>query len=96
MRMVNGKVSIETAGAYGADYNATPSLHTVNDGQTHAVLVERKSGALTITIDCVLDGTGTHAADFGALSTSGVEPCVGADGTVALVGTLSNVCITKP
>lgn len=97
LRLVDGRISIETAGPYGAGYTYTQSSGTVTDGQTHEVLVERRSGTLTITVDCVLAGTGTHTAAFGTLSDFGnPDGCLGADGTVALSGALSDVCIATP
>lgn len=68
---------------------------TVNDGVPHEVRICRIAGHVHAFVDGVRVAHAPNAADFGSLHTLQVETgaCVGADGTNALDGTVSNVCV---
>lgn len=75
---------------------------TVNDGNTHQVVVVRQSGSLSVYVDGLYDaGPSASSASFGTLPAlaTGTDVCVGVngDGTVALdttQGSLTDVCIS--
>jgi hypothetical protein len=70
----------------------------VNDGSSHAVLLERVSGTLTLYVDCVAKASGPSPASFSELPPplTKTDVCVGADGTVALEGEVGSVCLASP
>ena len=83
-----------------AHYRSFTSTGTINDGVDHAVLACRVSGTDYLYIDGVLDTTGPNTVDYSTtLSplTTGTSPCIAfGDGTVALVGTVDDVCVGVP
>jgi hypothetical protein len=92
-----GSVLVETSST--GQYTFLDSKIAVNDGLPHDVIVARASGLLTITVDgTVSGGTASSKANFASLPAKlvGNGACVGHDGTNALVGTLSDLCITTP
>ncbi len=79
----------------GTNYsNLTSTGATVNDGKSHAVVVKRASGTLSIEIDGVLSGSSPSTSALTKLAPleTTSDPCVGTSGTVAFQGTLSAVC----
>jgi hypothetical protein len=98
----NGTLVVETDNNTerpGGYYNY-PGTIAVNDGAPHDVVVTRTSGNLAIRVDGVLDQTdagATSTSSLGALSILriGTDVCVGGggDGTTALNGTVTNVCV---
>ncbi|HEY4117716.1 MAG TPA: hypothetical protein VGM56_07670, partial [Byssovorax sp.] len=94
---VGGVVEVETDHD-GADYTALLGTRAVNDGATHHVEVARVAGSLTLTIDGVLDGSAASAASLDALPPLAVrtDVCDGVNGSVPLVGALTNLCVTSP
>jgi hypothetical protein len=93
---VAGSVLVETDSS--SAYTALDSTVAINDGKPHDVAVARASGVLTITIDGVASGSTSSKASLASLPPmqTGTDACVGHDSTVALTGTLSNLCITTP
>lgn len=97
-----GALIVETDNNDGASYQTTYSKGPVNDGKAHDVVVARTAGKLTIQIDGTLSSATASVASFGATLPAvqvGKDVCVGApngDPTVALTGTLSDLCITSP
>jgi hypothetical protein len=92
-----GSVIVETSST--GQYSFLDSKVPVNDGRGHDVTVARASGVLTIAVDgAISGGTASSKANFTALPARlvGNDACVGHDGTNALVGTLSDLCITTP
>jgi hypothetical protein len=82
--------------SYGAIQSLGPR---VDDGRPHDVLFQRKSHVLTVYVD---DAGGMpttpSTASFGTLPPAvvGKDVCIPQDGTVALVGSVSNLCIASP
>jgi len=74
------------------------STRAINDGTTHAVVIQRRSLEATITIDGAPAGAGTIGTDLGALPmiqlTSG-NPCESPGGRMPLVGMLSGFCLQE-
>jgi hypothetical protein len=68
----------------------------LNDGAPHVVSFCRKAGTVYAFVDGQLGFSQASdvslGPDLAALQT-GTSPCVGFDGTVALVGTISDVCV---
>ena len=93
----NGFVSAETCDvANAASYvGLLAGAHPINDGKPHDVLVQRAGGVLSIYVDCDNLGSVNSTSSFTALAplASGADACIGVDGTVALVGTIANVCV---
>lgn len=83
-----------------APYTAFLTTRTVNDGAPHAVVIARRGGAVSVTIDGFVDTTAVSAAQsfpagsLAALSL-GSDVCQGQDGTVALSGSVNNVCLSR-
>lgn len=96
VRMSSGYLYIATDDSSG-DYNNLTSAATVNDGNVHAIVVKRVSEVLSVTIDGTPSGSGPSTAAFGALPAleEGTDVCQSTDGTVALVGSLTNVCVSS-
>lgn len=94
-----GHLVIETdSGTLGADYTTFISTGAaVNDGSPHDIVLKRTSGTLTCTIDGVASGSASSASSFAALAAvkTGTDVCTGVDGTVALVGSVTKVCVSK-
>ena len=98
----DGTVFVETDNNDNPSYQALFSKGTINDGNPHDVVVARIAGTLTIYIDGATSGAEASVASFGNAMPPlqvGKDACIGApagDPTVALTGTLSNLCITSP
>jgi hypothetical protein len=89
---------VETDNGDSASHQSLFSTGTVNDGKPHDVVLVRAAGMLTIRIDSTPSGAIASVASFGNAMPPveiGQDPCIG-DPTVALTGTLSNLCITSP
>jgi len=98
-----GAISVETDNNDNASYQIFNAKGPINDGKAHEVVVARTTGMLTIQIDGnTLSGAIASVASFGAMMPAlqvGKDVCIGAphgDPTVALTGTLSDLCITSP
>jgi hypothetical protein len=94
---VAGSVIVETSSP--GEYIALDSKVAVNDGAPHDVAVARASGVLTIAVDgAIAGGSASSKANFASLPAKAVgnDACVGHDGTNALKGTISDLCITTP
>jgi hypothetical protein len=83
-----------------AGYTNLPGTIPVNDGAPHNVVVTRTGGLLAIRVDGALDPTDAGATSTATFNTTlgsplrtGTDVCDGVDGTVALVGTVTNVCV---
>jgi hypothetical protein len=76
--------------------DAAANLVVLNDGVPHAIVVTRISGMMRISVDGVAGTPIASTASFGALPprATGTDVCDGVDGTVPLVGTVTNVCIS--
>jgi hypothetical protein len=76
----------------------TSAVGGFDDGQPHDVAVQRRSGTLTLYVDSVVSGSSASTEVLHGLGpvNSGVDVCQGQDGTMALVGTLTNVCLSEP
>jgi hypothetical protein len=99
IRLTNGSLQIETSdGTNYAIFRTTG--RPVNDGASHDIIVRRTAELVSVHIDGAAAGTGASGASFAQLApVSGMDPCeVGPmkDGTVALSGTLTNLCIAVP
>lgn len=98
LRLKSGEIQVETDDVtnYAALTGSGPDL---DDGATHAVVVERVSGTLSIVVDGTNYGSTGSATSFGALAalTVGTDVCEqsGGDGTVALSGSLTNLCVAS-
>jgi hypothetical protein len=67
----------------------------VNDGAVHEIRVCRIAERLYLDVDGVTVQDAENSTIIGGLVAleTGTGPCVGFDGTVALVGTVANVCV---
>jgi hypothetical protein len=99
VRLYSGNVRVETYDGTNL-LDLTSAAPLVNDGHTHAILVQRLSGTVAIHIDGAIGGALPMPASFGALPAlkSGTDVCDGHNGQVALSGTsmLTGVCISSP
>jgi hypothetical protein len=71
----------------------------INDGRPHDLAARRIAGTLTAYVDGVDAGSSTSLASLGALAplVSGTDVCVtSSDGTAALAGVITNLCVTSP
>jgi hypothetical protein len=98
IRLDDGFVYIEVDDI--ASYTAfTSTGPKVNDGAPHDVSVQRAAGVLTVYVDGGASGSQPSRAALGPLPPVqiGTDVCVGAvgDDTVALVGTISDPCVTR-
>jgi hypothetical protein len=77
--------------------DSTVNMVVLNDGVPHMVVVTRISGTMSISVDGVAGTAVPSTSNFGALPplATGTDVCVGVDGTVPLVGTVTNVCISR-
>jgi hypothetical protein len=96
VRLSDGNVVVETDDARGHYARVASAGAAVNDGLPHVVLVQRVQGTLSVTIDGAVVASGASASDLTALPPLEVrqDPCTRVDGTVPLVGTITNVCVT--
>jgi hypothetical protein len=89
-------VEADDVASYGALQSPGPR---VDDGRPHSVLFQRKSDVLSVYVD---DAGGMpttpSTASFGNLPpvAVGTDVCIPQDGTVALKGTVSDLCIASP
>jgi hypothetical protein len=99
IRLSNGNVLVETDDGItdgGTRDFVTTLGAAVNDGLPHAILVERVQGTLTVFVDGAKAGSTMSLSNFGSLPPleAGKDPCDNVDGTVALVGSVTNICLT--
>jgi hypothetical protein len=96
IRMQDGSLLVEISGA-GNYAKLTTSGPIVNDGLAHSVVVERVAGAVAAFIDGASVAVGPSTASFGPLPAlmTGKDVCHD-DGTVGLIGTVANGCLTSP
>lgn len=98
IRMLNGLVFAEIDNnLYYTDVIGVDAA--VNDGQSHAVLVERRSLMLALYVDGRLTSVQSAPATLGGVPPLqvGVDVCNGGppgDGTVTLIGMITNVCVS--
>ncbi len=81
--------------------NYTPLFSTgtaINDGSPHVVVVQRLSGTVHIVVDEVLEFLGVASESLGVLPPVlvGSDVCDGNDGTAALTGQLTGLCVQGP
>ena len=98
VRMVaQGGVVAEMGETVSTAYVNVSGGGPINDGRPHDILVRRASGVLTLYVDCVNVRSASSTASFTSLAAfaSGVDVCDGIDGTVALVGSITNICISR-
>lgn len=95
--LASGAIEVETDDDGGA-YTALVGTRVIDDGASHHVEIARVAGSLTLTIDGVLDGTALSAASLPALAplAARTDVCEGANGSVSLIGALTNLCVTSP
>jgi hypothetical protein len=98
----NGALAIETDNntLRPAGYTILGGTIPINDGATHGVVITRTGGLLAIRVDGVLDPTDAGATSTATFDTTlgaplriGTDVCDGIDGTVALSGTVTSVCV---
>jgi hypothetical protein len=97
LRLSTGNVRFETYdGKTLLDVASTGTL--VNDGRSHHLLVERRTGTVTIHIDGTAAVASPMATSFGALPAlqSGTDVCDGHSMQVAFMGTLTGLCVSSP
>jgi hypothetical protein len=87
-------IDIETDDTTADD--STANMVVLNDGVPHIVVLTRISGTMRISVDGVAGTPVPSTSNFGALPplATGNDVCDGVDGTVPLVGTVTNVCIS--
>jgi hypothetical protein len=75
--------------------SVTASGLAINDGLPHDVVVERLAGNLLVLVDSVRVGSKASAANFGRLPplVVGADACDADGSTIALVGSLTNLCV---
>lgn len=91
----SGHFGIETGNGPG-NYSQFATMIAVNDGKPHDVVITRSNGIISTTTDGVFSGSGAATAVYAALTPLGIgmgDPCEGVNGMVALVGTVTNVCL---
>jgi hypothetical protein len=88
-------IDIETNDTTADD--STGNMVVLNDGVPHMVVVTRISGTMRVSVDGVAGTPVPSTSNFGALAplAKGTDVCDGVDGTVPLVGTVTNVCISQ-
>ena len=96
VRLVNNVAFVEIDD--GTNYSNCTGTKPLNDGVPHIVDVNRAGGQLTISVDCVQDvsctlTSATSFASLAAVTTGSGDPCIGFDGTQALSGTITDVCV---
>jgi hypothetical protein len=97
VRLLNGNLHVETDDSVdgGGNYcDLVTTGATVNDGNPHAVVIQRVAGTVTVFVD----GTtvGSHASMSSLLQlppmVTGTDPC---NLTTPFAGTLSNLCMSN-
>jgi hypothetical protein len=93
IRLSNGALLVETDDSQMYT-SVTASGPAINDGLPHDVVVERLAGNLVVLVDSVQVGSEASVTNFGRLPplVVGVDAC-DAGGTIALVGSLTNLCV---
>jgi len=95
-----GGIFVETDNNSAASFQTNSAKGPINDGKVHEVVVARTAGILTIQIDGSLSAGIVSVASFGTALPPvqvGKDVCAPpGDPTVALTGTLSDLCITSP
>jgi hypothetical protein len=88
-------IGIETVDDTKVD-DSVDNFVVLNDGVPHMIVVTRISGMMRISVDGVAGTPVLSTSNFGALPhlAIGTDVCDGVDGTVPLVGTVTNVCIS--
>jgi hypothetical protein len=97
VRMEAGRIDVEVDDVTHYDHIVTVGA-MINDGRAHEVRLERVSGTLTVFVDGANAGSLASQASLGALPSlaTGTDVCVtSTDGTVALVGQISSVCVAR-
>ena len=96
--MDDGVLSVEVDD--GTHYTKIPTTgFPVNDGKPHDVVVVRTSGTLTVYVDGAQAARGPSLASLTALPAivEGTDVCVvSSDGTIAFVGEIADLCVTRP
>jgi hypothetical protein len=94
IRLSNGALLVETDDPQA--YTSVTALGpAINDGLPHDVVVERLAGNLVVLVDSVQVGSKASAANFGGLPplVVGADACDADGSTIALVGSLTNLCV---
>ncbi len=96
-RLVNGMLHFEVDDN-NAHYIGCASPVALNDGLPHRVVVRRLADTLSIVVDCGGEMNCPSTTDLSTtlapLGNQTNNPCIGSiDGTVALDGTVSDVCV---
>jgi hypothetical protein len=98
IRMFDGLLDVEVDDV--AHYTELKRIGpTINDGTPHAIVAQRIAGTLSASVDGIDAGSGASEASLAALPpvVTGTDVCVtSSDGTVALLGQLTNLCVTSP
>jgi hypothetical protein len=102
IRMYSGFIYAETYDS--VHYSELQDTNkTVNDGQSHAIVVRRTADELVVEVDGVASTPKVSQTSFGQLSPVqvGVDVCDGrstpnADGTAPLSGALEEICLSGP
>jgi len=94
IRLSSGVLLVETDDSQ-AYTSVTASGPAINDGLPHNVVIERLAGNLVVLVDSVQVGSETSAANFGRLPplVLGSDACDTDGSTIALVGSLTNLCV---
>ena len=97
IRLFKGGLFVETDDSQ-AYTTITASNLGINDGLPHEVVVERLAGNLLVLVDDVQVGSNASAANFAGLPplVVGTDACDSTDGTIPLVGSLTNLCVAAP
>jgi hypothetical protein len=93
----SGGLTVETDDGTAAGDTLVASLARVNDGVTHRVTVARLAGVLSTTIDGAASGATADVDSIGSLSPLrvGTSVCDGVAGVVSLIGSVTDVCLTR-
>jgi hypothetical protein len=92
-----GHLLVETDTAINnSEYTFLLSTVAVNDGTSHAVVVARRAGTLSVTVDGTAAGSASSTASLGTLAALrlGTDVCQGVDGTIGLSGSVTGVCVS--
>jgi hypothetical protein len=97
----NGALDVETDDVtQGANATGLKKVGPrINDGVPHKVMLQRTSGTLTVYVDGVAIASAVSRASFGQLAPIriGSDVCTAAiDGTMPLMGTVSDLCVASP
>jgi hypothetical protein len=97
VRMSDGFIYVEVDDRTNYTTFTTSSVR-VNDGRPHDVVIQRSAEVVVASVDGVRSAAYGATASLGKLAPvmSGTDVCASNDMTAALVGTLSNLCVTSP